>query len=264
MTGVALSCVSLCVLPLRSHQEYGVRPRSGFAFLGNAEDGLERALAKAGGQGAPGQVGAVEAVVHVDFRPMEGAVFLVEVGNAQVAAGIQKLMEGAQDGIGVRNVVQRHGGVDEVEALGRERVGKQVQLHRDHVADSLRGDLFGKHVEHATGTVGQYDWAEHVLEREREQAGSAAVVERVHACMQWHGLADGVGHFAAAFLEYRIFVPLAGLAVEVGGVEADGWVLAHGGACFRAARGPGRDSRASSCVARTASWSCPCIRTDRR
>jgi hypothetical protein len=101
----------------------------------------------------PAQGGAVETMVHVDLRTVEGAIFLVQVGDAQGAAGLQQVVENAQDMVGVGNVVQRHRGDDQVEALRRRRVGQQVQLQRRHVAHPLRGDFLVHHLEHAARTV---------------------------------------------------------------------------------------------------------------
>jgi len=72
------------------------------------------------------------------------------------------------------------------------------------------------------------DRAELILERKRQQARTAAVIEGIHLRMQGHSLSDGLRNFEPAFLENRVVVPLAGLAVEMGGVEFGGLGLGHG------------------------------------
>ena len=42
-------------------------------------------------------------MVHVDLRDVKRAVFLVEVGDAQIAVRLQQVVEDAQDVVGVRH-----------------------------------------------------------------------------------------------------------------------------------------------------------------
>jgi len=161
------------------------------------------------------QGGAVEARVHLGAGAVEGAILHIEIGKAQEAAGLQQGMKGAQDAARIRDVVQHHQAVHDLDrqALGQARL--QIQAQGLHLLRRVElGDLFFQDGQHPDGTIRQQDGAKVGPQREAELARTAPVFQRAHSGVQGHFATNGFGDGLRALPPLRIVVPASGLGIE--------------------------------------------------
>ena len=132
-------------------------------FLGGGEkDGIDAAvLLDAGGGGeldvcesagpelAREEVPVEAKVGNAGVVRVEGAVFRIQVGQGDVSTGGEQGEELEEDRGDVENVMEGHGGGDEVEMAGGKGIFRKVGQERVDVSDGGGLDLLGEDVEHA-------------------------------------------------------------------------------------------------------------------
>ena len=182
---------------------------------------VELDAAKTGAFDGVGEGVAAEAEVgDVRGRAVEGAVFGVEIDGGEAAAGSEAGEESAQQRVDVDDVVDGHGGDDEIERAGGGRgFGGQVGLEGFDVADAEGAGLVFEDVEHAPREIGREDAVDEGGEREREGAGAAAEVEDG---VGWGGCgaeADGREYVGRELATTGVVVPSGRALVEGLGIH---------------------------------------------
>ena len=158
---------------------------------------------------------AVEAeVVNALAVRVEGAVFGVQVGQGEKAAGGEEGEELPQDLLHVGDVMEGHGGGEKVVGAGGEGMGGKIGLQKVNVEETGGLLFLSEAVEHAAGGVDGGDAADARGEGEGQQAGAAAVVEGGETGLKWDLFFDGGKNIGGELEAAGVFIPGGGACVK--------------------------------------------------
>ena len=108
-------------------------------------------LGKAGRTQLGLQLGTIKPLVHHarHVTAVKAAILRIQVGQRQPATRREHAVEGAQQCRHIGDVMHRHAAEDQLEALGRRRLGSEIEHLRKQVVDPGHAGFFLQHREHA-------------------------------------------------------------------------------------------------------------------
>ena len=155
------------------------------------------------------------AMFDVCAGAVERAVFSIEIGYGQPAAGIEHIEKGFEHRPGIADVVKGHTAVNQVKGTFGRLLTGQVGLQRNDIRKRHRLYFLPQDVEHAGGGIHGGNGGDPGGQKGGYQTSSAAEFEGFCRFMQGDGISDCPGNGLGHVDSFGILIPTGGFFVKL-------------------------------------------------